>query len=123
MISRDEQWSTFFDEAYMTIYAPFLSTEKTRQEVEELVHLLNLPQGSAILDLGCGYGRHALLLAALGYRVTGLDRSEPLLHRAQSDAAAQGVQVRWVHDDMRRLSFEDEFDVVLSLFSSFGYFE
>src|SRR5207245_1305066 len=101
MPAIDEQWSAFFDEAYFSIYAPFLSLEKTIQEVDDLLRLLNLPQDSAILDLGCGYGRHALLLAARGYQITGLDRSEHLLRRAQSDAIAQGIQVRWIHGDMR----------------------
>ena len=123
MATGDELWSTFFDEAYLPIYAPFLPTEKTIQEVDDLLHLLNLPHGSAILDLGCGYGRHALLLAARGYQVMGLDSSERLLRRAQSEAAAQGIRARWTHGDMRHIPFTNEFDAVLSLFSSFGYFE
>ncbi len=123
MVSTDEQWSTFFDEAYLPLYAPFLSMEKTRQEVDALLHLINLPQGSTVLDLGCGYGRHALLLATMGYQVTGLDKSQYLLHQAEVAALAQGVQIRWVHGDMRDIPFLNEFDAVLSLFSSFVYFE
>lgn len=124
MSSIDEQWSHFFEEAYFPLYAPFLPSEKTAQEVEDLLRLLKLPPGSAILDLGCGYGRHALLLAQQGYQVTGLDRSEHLLHLAQqSDSDAQRVQVRWMHGDMRDIPFTNKFDAVLSLFSSFGYFE
>ena len=105
MSTIDEQWSRFFTEAYFPLYAPFLPSERTTQEVDDLLRLLKLPPGSTILDLGCGYGRHALLLAQ------------------QSDAVAQRVQVRWIHGDMRDIPFTNEFDAVLSLFSSFGYFE
>ncbi len=123
MSSIEEQCSRFFEEAYAPLYAPFLPPEKTAQEVDDLLALLKLPPGSAILDLGCGYGRHALLLAAKDYQVTGLDKSEYLLLQAESSAIAQGVQVRWVHGDMRDLPFTNQFDAVLSLFSSFGYLE
>src|SRR5205814_3776760 len=110
--------------AYFPLYAPFLPPEKTEREVDDLLRLLKLPPGSAILDLGCGYGRHALPLAQRGYQVTGFDKSEHLLRLAQqSDAIAQRVQVRWIHGDMRDIPFTNEFDAVLSLFSSFGYFE
>lgn len=123
MSTIDEQWSLFFNEAYFPLYAPFLPPEKATQEVEDLVDLLHLSANSSVLDLGCGYGRHALLLATYGYRVVGLDRSERLLHLAQQEAEAQRVRVHWVHGDMRAIPFENEFDAVLNLFSSFGYFE
>ena len=114
-------YQTFFNEDYMRIYAPFLTREKTAQEIQDIQLLLNLPQGSRILDLCCGYGRHAIPLAQQGYRVTGLDLSEKLLHIAQTNAAEQGVQVRWIHGDMQSLPFEEEFDAVINLFTSFGY--
>jgi SAM-dependent methyltransferase len=124
MSSIDEQWLRFFEEAYFPLYAPFLPSEKTAQEVEDLLRLLRLPSGSAILDLGCGYGRHALPLAQQGYQVTGLDKSGHLLRLAQqSGFDAQRVPVRWMHGDMRDIPFTNEFDAVLCLFSSFGYFE
>jgi SAM-dependent methyltransferase len=124
MSTIDEQWSRFFKEAYFPLYAPFLPSERTIQEVDDLLRLLRLPPDSTVLDLACGYGRHALLLAQRGYQVTGFDNSEHLLRLAQqSDAVAQRVQVRWIHGDMRDIPFTNEFDAVLSLFSSFGYFE
>jgi malonyl-CoA O-methyltransferase len=70
--------------------------------------------GRSVLDLGCGTGRHALRLAALGARVTACDFSPGMLAQAQSKLGAE--QVEWVVQDLAaRLPFEDgQFHVVLS---------
>jgi SAM-dependent methyltransferase len=114
-------YKEFFGEDYLRIYLPMFT--RTSQEVEGIVSLLGLPTGSAILDLCCGHGRHAILLAQRGYRVTGQDLSEVFLSHAQADAEAQGVQVDWVHSDMRSIPFENTFDAVYNMFTAFGYLE
>ena len=120
----DSTWYVdFFGDDYLRIYQPLLTPERTEREVEGLITLLALEPGSKILDLCCGHGRHAILLAQRGYEVTGLDLSEVFLQRAQADAAAEGVSVRWVRSDMREIPFEGEFDAVINMFSAFGYLE
>ncbi|MGD8998100.1 MAG: class I SAM-dependent methyltransferase [Anaerolineae bacterium] len=120
----DDKWYVnFFDEDYLCIYGPYLSAERTEQEVEQIVERLGLPPGSAILDLCCGHGRHSIALAERGYRVVGQDLSEVFLKKARADAAEAGVQLRWVHADMRDISFEGDFDAVINMFSAFGYLE
>jgi SAM-dependent methyltransferase len=119
----DAPWyTTLFGEDYWRIYS-HLTPERTVQEVEGTVNLLALPPGSAILDLCCGHGRHTIPLAERGYRMTGLDLSEIFLRRARADAETHGIQIRWVHSDMREIPFENEFDAVINLFTSFGYLE
>src|SRR2546422_6505853 len=56
--------------------------------------LFRSPQGSSILDLCCGHGRHAIPLAQRGYKVTGQDLSEVFLREAEKEAQAQSVNVR-----------------------------
>jgi SAM-dependent methyltransferase len=100
-----------------------LPAERTAAEVNGVVGQLGLAPGGRLLDLCCGQGRHAVPLARLGYRVTGLDLSRPLLARAAATADG-GPPVRLVAADMRRLPFADgSFDAVLNLFHSFGYLE
>lgn len=71
-----------------------------------------------MLDVGCGAGRHARALAAAGARPVGLDLSSALLRHAQ----ATGLPV--VRADMRRLPVRPRsMDLVVNLFTSFGYFE
>lgn len=120
----DTPWyQEFFGEDYLRMYAPTLSPERTAREVEGILRTLALPPGSSILDLCCGHGRHSVPLAQRGYQVTGQDLSEVFLQHAQADAEAQGVQVRWVHSDMRSIPFENEFDAIFNMFTAFGYFE
>ncbi len=119
-------WETFFGEDYLRIYAPVLPPERTAREVEGIVRLLEelgVPPGSGLLDLACGHGRHAIPLAQRGYRVTGQDLSRVFLRRAEEDARAAGVSVRWRHGDMRQIAFDAEFDAVINIFTAFGYFD
>jgi SAM-dependent methyltransferase len=118
----ERPWYTgFFDDDYLRVFDPVLPAERTAAEVNGVVGQLGLAPGARLLDLCCGQGRHAVPLAQLGYRVTGLDLSRPLLARA---AATAGQLVGLVAADMRRLPFADgSFDAVLNLFHAFGYLE
>jgi SAM-dependent methyltransferase len=122
---HEEGWYRgFFDADYLRIFLPVLSDDRTAAEVNAVVERLGLAPPARLLDLCCGQGRHAVPLAQLGYRVTGLDLSRPLLARAAAFAAGQGQRVGLVEADMRRLPFADaSFDAVLNLFNAFGYLE
>jgi SAM-dependent methyltransferase len=122
-MAEDPWYATYFDERFLALYEAQLPPEEARLEVEALVDLLGLERGSRVLDVGCGWGRHAVELARLGCRVTGVDLSPVLLDSARARAREAGVAVQWRRLDMRALPFEGEFDAVLSMFSSLGYFE
>lgn len=110
-----------FGEDYLLIYR-HRSREQAKQEINRLIQWLHLTTDDHILDLCCGSGRHAISLAEAGYHVIGIDLSKTLLRKAIQDA--QGLPVYFVHGDMRKLPFVDQsFEVVLNLFTSFGYFE
>jgi SAM-dependent methyltransferase len=117
-----EWWRDYFDQDFVRLYGALLPPERTRAEVAALERLLALGPGAAVLDLACGWGRHAIELARLGYRVCGLDGSQPLLEHARRGADEAGVRVGWVRGDVRRLPWSGAFDAVVNLFSSLGYF-
>jgi SAM-dependent methyltransferase len=110
-----EQW---FGEEYLRLYP-----HRDDADADDAVSLVDrvVPlRGRAVLDLACGPGRHAAQLRARGARVVGLDLSFPLLVRARHRT---GNRVAMVRADMRHLPFGAEtFDVVVNLFTSFGYF-
>lgn len=119
-----ETWyREIFDEEYLRFYHPILTPERTAEEVSQVVRLLQLPPGARVLDLCCGHGRHAVPLAEQGHRVTGQDLSVPFLDMARRSAAERGVEVEWVHSDMREIPFEDEFDAAINMYTAFGYLE
>ena len=110
-------------EDYLYFYRPHLTDERTDAEVNMIAQLLGLDQPVDILDLACGYGRHTNRLAARGQRMTGVDLEPGFLELAKKQADDLGVEVNYQKADMRCLAFDSAFDVVLLLFTAFGYFE
>jgi SAM-dependent methyltransferase len=113
-------YETIFDERYPELFGPL--EHDPEEEVSQILGLLALLPGAAVVDLGCGRGRHAIPLSRRGYRVTGVDLSEKMLVLARQRAAKEGVTVEWVREDMRTFLRPGSFDACLSLFSSYGYF-
>jgi SAM-dependent methyltransferase len=112
----------FFEGEWLDRIAPGRPPEKTLEEVEFVAERLALGPGSRVLDLACGHGRHSVELARRGFRVTGLDLSPRSLALAREAARAAAVELELVEGDMRELAFDAEFDGIVNLFSSFGYF-
>jgi SAM-dependent methyltransferase len=110
-----EQW---FGEEYLRLYP-----HRDDADAEAVVALLerNVPlAGRRVLDLACGPGRHAARLAQRRACVVGLDLSLPLLSRAR---ARLGAATGLVRGDLRYLPFGPAtFDLIVNLFTSFGYF-
>jgi SAM-dependent methyltransferase len=79
--------------------------------------------GARVLDVPCGQGRHAHLLAEAGYDVDGLDYSDHLLEVARKRGT--GKNLRYTRGDMRGLPprWKGRFDAVINLFTSFGFFD
>ena len=116
----------FADEAFWTAVYPFEFGDAVIDagvaQVDRAISLAGARVGDA-LDLGCGPGRHAVPLARRGFRVTAVDLSAFHLARARERAVAAGVEVELVRADMRAFVRPDAFELALSLFTSFGYFE
>jgi SAM-dependent methyltransferase len=120
---RSKPWfEEVFDEDYLRTL-PFMSADQTLREVEFIESSLGLPAGARVLDIGCGYGRHAIELVQRGLDVTGLDLSLPLLIRAADEAQRRAMSVNFVHADMREMAFEQQFDGAYCMLTSFGYFD
>jgi SAM-dependent methyltransferase len=116
----------FQDDDFWTEFHDFLFPEQRYAQAEELLHtspLLSFPAGARVLDLCCGPGVFTVPLADRGCDVTGVDLSPAMLDRARKRSAGTGAQVQYVQADAREYEAPGAFDVVLSMFTSFGYFE
>lgn len=113
-MSEKSSWEQFFDD-HAPIYDDNVFTKNTRYEVDFLLEELHIPPGGAVLDVGCGTGRHAIELAKRGYAVTGLDLSPEMLSRAASKAEAANVSVEWVRSDATQFAFPGKYDAAVCL--------
>lgn len=116
----------FQEDSFWSAFYPFLfSAQRLESAQEEVAHLLALVggEGQKVLDLCCGPGRHAVALALRGFEVTGVDRTPFLLEKARERAREHGVEIEWIASDMRRFLRPGAFDLVLSMFTSLGYFD
>ena len=111
-----------FDENYLRTL-PFMTAQQTLREAAFVKETLSPPAEGEVLDIACGYGRHAIELSQRGFRVTGLDLSLPLLIRAADEAQRRALSVNFVHADMREMSYDSQFDAAYCVLTSFGYFD
>lgn len=87
-------------------------------------HVLGLRPGERLLDLACGSGVHALRFARRGIEVVGVDIAPSLVRYANEQAAREGLSnVTFVEGDMRALPYHEEFDALVVLNQSFGFFD
>jgi len=98
-------------------------TPRSAAQVEAVSALLGPPGELPLLDLCCGWGRHAVLLAEKGYRVVGLDGCRYFLEQIPREASAAAKEnLSPVMGDMRRLPLrEGSFAAVIQMYTSFGY--
>jgi SAM-dependent methyltransferase len=112
-----------FGAAWLFQYQPMLAREKTLEQVDFIERLLRLEGGARILDMPCGFGRHAVELARRGYDVVGVDINSYFLRTAEEEAKRTGTSLTLRNQDMREATFDAEFDAALNLFTSLGYFD
>lgn len=107
-------WEEFFDH-HCEVYMDNVFTKDTAREVAFLIEELNLPQGSKILDIGCGTGRHTVELARYGFKMTGVDMSTGMLKHARAAAEKAGVELTLIHADATKFETDRQFDAATCL--------
>jgi 2-polyprenyl-3-methyl-5-hydroxy-6-metoxy-1,4-benzoquinol methylase len=123
--NTNPQWYQEFFEEMGIEYEDYPFTQNTENEVNWLVKEYLTNPEMRILDVGCGTGRHAINLAAKGYKnITGIDLSSTMIGAAREVAKEKKVSVDFRVGDARELPFENEFDAALCLCEgAFGLLE
>ena len=104
----------------------FSQAEAEARGLASLLEARGVGTGSAVLDLNCGIGRHAIHLAKLGYTVVGVDISPRYVERGRELAAEHGVanSSEFLVLDARRIGEAlsgRQFDAVINMWTSLGY--
>ncbi len=118
---QDLEW---FESWFNTIYYHILYQNRNEKEAEllaqNLVSKLNIQPANQVLDLACGKGRHSIILNKLGLNVTGVDLSANSIAKAKKSA---NENLKFFVHDMRDPIPNAQFDFIVNLFTSFGYFD
>ncbi len=115
-----EEW--FDQEEYDVVYKK-RDEDDARRLLALIERVTEADRGARVLDMACGRGRHALLLARRGFRVTGIDLSPRAIETARQMAARESLSIHFETGDMRDSPCAGCFDLVVNLFTSFGYFD
>ncbi len=115
-----KNWFTkWFDTEYYHILYKDRDYKEAGMFIDNITSYLNLPENAKVLDLACGKGRHSVYLNKLGFEVIGADLSENSISQAKK---YENENLHFEVHDMRK-PFEEKFDAVFNLFTSFGYFD
>jgi SAM-dependent methyltransferase len=116
-LDKEKPWfAEWFDENYRMLYR-HRNSEDAKQQVQLILDTLKPKKNETILDLCCGEGRYTEILDKMGYRIYGIDLSETLVFIGKQ----REPRLKLMVGDMRTIP--GRYDIVLSLFTSFGYFD
>ena len=116
---RNDWFETWFDSPYYHILYKDRNEKEAEHFLDNLIGFIKPASGARILDVACGKGRHSVYLNKKGYDVTGFDLSAESIRYV---SRFENERLTFYLHDMREVFRTNYFDLVLNLFSSFGYF-
>ncbi len=118
---KDTWYEDFFTGLNVELWERAASADWTEQEATFLTDVLNCPPGSRLLDVPCGFGRHAIALAKRGYSLTAIDLSTEFLQKLNARIAVENVSIDVIQGDITTTRYTTSFDGAYCLGNSFGY--
>lgn len=113
---------TYFDGHYKDIWREVNPPELTKIEVEFMIHHFGLNKDSVVLDMMCGYGRHALALARQGVAVTAIDNLKAYTDEVAAIAAAENLPVTTVEGNIFTYQPSQSYDLAICMGNSLNFF-
>jgi len=112
----------WFESWFNTRYYHILYSHRDEGEAKgfmtNLMDFLQIPLESEVIDIGCGRGRHARFLSAMGYNVTGIDIADSSIEYAKQ---YECENLHFFCFDKRKIFKKGKYDLALNLFTSFGF--
>jgi cyclopropane fatty-acyl-phospholipid synthase-like methyltransferase len=120
---KSEWFKDWFNtQEYLNVYQ-HRNESDAEEHLKLILENIEIPNGAKILDMACGAGRHAIILARKNFNVTAVDLSENLISISRQSAQNENLNINFVQSDIRNFNSNNKFDLVINLFTSFGYFE
>ena len=117
----DKAWyKDWFNSHYYHLLYQHRDDEEALQFIGTLIHYLQPPKGSAMVDIACGKGRHSKVLADMGFDVTGIDLSAASIEEAKKE---EDEHLHFYQHDTRLPFWNNDFGSAFNFFTSFGYFK
>ena len=113
-------FANWFDSPYYHLLYKNRDEKEAQVFIDNLMQYLQIPQGSKLIDIACGKGRHAIYFNKKGMDVVGIDLSSNSISYAKEH---ENSTLQFSAHDMREIYKRNYFDVVTNLFTSFGYFD
>lgn len=120
IMTKSKDWFiSWFDTDYYHILYKHRDYSEAKKFMQNIVTFLNIKKEDLLLDLACGKGRHSIFLNSLGFDVIGADLSKNSIQKAKY---FENDRLKFIEHDMRN-PLKTKFNVILNLFTSFGFFE
>ena len=114
--------NNFFEGTYKEVWRGIIPKGLTEAEVDFIEHVCDLQEGARVLDIMCGYGRHALELGRRGYAVTAVDNLKDYIDEINALAAEGSLPVEGIAADVATLELQGTYDAVICMGNSFSFF-
>ncbi|MEP7375866.1 MAG: methyltransferase domain-containing protein [Chitinophagaceae bacterium] len=113
---------SYFNGYYKDIWRTLVPAELTVKETDFIMQYFGLQQGSKVLDLMCGYGRHAISLAKKGIEVTAIDNLGDYINEIKETAAKDYLPITAIQDNIIHFQTTGLFDLALCMGNSLNFF-
>lgn len=114
--------NSFFDGYYKDIWRQFFPEKTTKAEVDYIVEEAKLNSDSKILDLMCGYGRHAFEFAKRKINVTAVDNLPDYINEIKEISSVEQLPLQCICTDVLEMQIDHEYDAVICMGNSLQFF-
>ncbi|MDP9229391.1 MAG: class I SAM-dependent methyltransferase [Bacteroidota bacterium] len=115
--------NSFFKSIYKEIWKNIIPEKLTIAEVAFIQEAANLQQGNHVLDIMCGYGRHAIELARKGYQVTAIDSLREYIDEIKDISLSENLKIETIQDDVLNIKLEKKYDLAICMGNSLCFFD
>ena len=120
---NDNWYEDFFTGINCELWENAVQAEWTSKEVDFLVQQMNVEKDATLLDIPCGFGRHAIELAKRGFALTGVDISTRFVKNLNEKVKAENLNIQVIKADVLELKLKQQFLGAICMGNSFGYFD